>query len=81
MWIRLLRDCKSGVSGARAQSEVGTLFAEASDSLKAYGVAGHRHTPETVAQLNQFAGCVREFDFYTASHTDDSECIRLCMRG
>lgn len=51
----IIADCKSGVSGAGRKAEVGTLFAEASDSMKAYGVAGHRHTPETVAQLNRFA--------------------------
>ena len=51
----IVADCKSGVSGAGRKAEVGTLFSEASDSMKAYGVAGHRHTPETVAQLSQFA--------------------------
>ena len=51
----IIADCQSGVSGAGRKAEVGTLFSEASDSMKAYGVAGHRHTPETVAQLNQFA--------------------------
>lgn len=52
----IIADCKSGVSGAGRKAEVGSLFSEAADSLKAYGVAGHRHSPETVAQLNQFAG-------------------------
>ena len=48
---RLIADCKSGVSGAGRKAEMGLLFAEASDSFKAYGVKGHRHHPETVAQL------------------------------
>ena len=52
----IIADCKSGVSGAGRKAEVGSLFSEVADSLKAYGVAGHRHSPETVAQLNQFAG-------------------------
>lgn len=52
---QIIADCKSGVSGAGRKAEVGTLFSESSDSMKAYGVAGHRHTPETVAQLNRFA--------------------------
>lgn len=52
----IIADCKSGVSGAGRKAEVGSLFSEAADSVKAYGVAGHRHSPETVAQLNQFAG-------------------------
>jgi N-acetyl-gamma-glutamyl-phosphate reductase len=50
----LIADCKSGVSGAGRKAEIGTLFSEASDNFKAYGVSGHRHTPETVAQLQRF---------------------------
>lgn len=42
----LIADAKSGVSGAGRKAEVGFLFAEASDSFRAYGVAGHRHLPE-----------------------------------
>ncbi|CAN7718413.1 N-acetyl-gamma-glutamyl-phosphate reductase [Pseudoduganella sp. LjRoot289] len=51
----LIADCKSGVSGAGRKAEIGTLFSEASDNFKAYGVSGHRHTPETVAQLQRFS--------------------------
>ena len=50
----LIADCKSGVSGAGRKAEIGTLFSESSDNFKAYGVAGHRHTPETSAQLQKF---------------------------
>ena len=42
----LIADAKSGVSGAGRKAEVSTLFSEAADSMKAYGVAGHRHWPE-----------------------------------
>ncbi|MBI3285895.1 MAG: N-acetyl-gamma-glutamyl-phosphate reductase [Burkholderiales bacterium] len=49
----LIADCKSGVSGAGRKAEIGILFSEASDNFKAYGVSGHRHTPETVAQLQR----------------------------
>jgi N-acetyl-gamma-glutamyl-phosphate reductase len=52
----LIADAKSGVSGAGRKAEIGTLFAEASDNFKAYGVSGHRHTPETSAQLQRFTG-------------------------
>ena len=52
----IMADSKSGVSGAGRKAEVGTLFAEASDNMKAYGVAGHRHHPEIHAQLTQLAG-------------------------
>ncbi|MBK9132657.1 MAG: N-acetyl-gamma-glutamyl-phosphate reductase [Gammaproteobacteria bacterium] len=43
---RLIADAKSGVSGAGRKAEIGTLFAEAGENFKAYGVAGHRHWPE-----------------------------------
>jgi N-acetyl-gamma-glutamyl-phosphate reductase len=52
----IVADSKSGVSGAGRKAEVATLFAEASDNMKAYGVAGHRHQPEVHAQLAQLAG-------------------------
>ena len=52
----LIADCKSGVSGAGRKAEVATLFSEASDNFKAYGVSGHRHLPETTAQLQRLAG-------------------------
>jgi N-acetyl-gamma-glutamyl-phosphate reductase len=52
----LIADAKSGVSGAGRKAEVHTLFAEASDNFKAYGVAGHRHLPEIRQGLSQMAG-------------------------
>ncbi|MBB3224555.1 N-acetyl-gamma-glutamyl-phosphate reductase [Pseudoduganella umbonata] len=52
----LIADCKSGVSGAGRKAEIGILFSESSDNFKAYGVAGHRHTPETTAQLQRLTG-------------------------
>lgn len=42
----LIADAKSGISGAGRSANVSNLLAEASDSFKAYGVAGHRHLPE-----------------------------------
>jgi N-acetyl-gamma-glutamyl-phosphate reductase len=52
----LIADAKSGVSGAGRKAEVHTLFAEASDNFKAYGVPGHRHHPEISQGLNAMAG-------------------------
>ena len=52
----IIADCKSGVSGAGRNAQVSTLFSEASDSFKAYGVAGHRHHPEISEQLAAIAG-------------------------
>jgi len=42
----LIADTKSGVSGAGRKAAIGSLLAEASDNMKAYAVAGHRHLPE-----------------------------------
>ncbi len=52
----LIADAKSGVSGAGRKAEVHTLFAEAADNFKAYGVAGHRHLPEIRQGLESAAG-------------------------
>ncbi len=52
----IVADCKSGVSGAGRKAAVGTLFCEAGDNFKAYGVSGHRHLPEirqTIASLQK----------------------------
>lgn len=52
----LIADTKSGVSGAGRKAETHILFAEAGDSFKAYGVAGHRHLPEIRQGLSAMAG-------------------------
>ncbi len=42
----IIADCKSGVSGAGRSANVATAFSEVTESVKAYGVDGHRHLPE-----------------------------------
>jgi len=49
-------DAKSGISGAGRGASVANLFAEASDSFKAYGLNGHRHLPEIEERLAVMAG-------------------------
>lgn len=51
----LIADAKSGVSGAGRKAETHTLFAEAGDNFKAYGVPGHRHLPEISQGLTEMA--------------------------
>ena len=53
---QLIADAKSGVSGAGRKAEVSSLFAEAADNFKAYGVPGHRHLPEISQGLSRAAG-------------------------
>ncbi len=52
----LIADAKSGVSGAGRKAETHTLFPEAADNFKAYGVPGHRHLPEIRQGLALAAG-------------------------
>jgi N-acetyl-gamma-glutamyl-phosphate reductase len=50
----IIADCKSGVSGAGRNANVATLFSEVTESVKAYGTAGHRHLPEIRQILKTF---------------------------
>lgn len=47
----IIIDAKSGTSGAGRGAKVDNLFCEVNENIKAYGVAGHRHTPEIEEQL------------------------------
>ena len=49
-------DAKSGTSGAGRGAKLPNLFCEVNENMKAYGVAGHRHTPEIEEQLGYAAG-------------------------
>lgn len=48
----LIVDAKSGTSGAGRGAKVDNLYCEVNENIKAYGVAGHRHTPEIEEQLS-----------------------------
>lgn len=52
----LIIDAKSGTSGAGRGAKVNNLYCEVNESIKAYGVTGHRHTPEIEEQLSYAAG-------------------------
>ena len=49
-------DAKSGTSGAGRGAKVANLYCEVNESIKAYGVATHRHTPEIEDQLSYASG-------------------------
>jgi len=59
----LIADAKSGTSGAGRKAVVGSLLSEASESLHAYGVSGHRHLPEIRQGLDAFAGSPVQLTF------------------
>lgn len=52
----IIIDAKSGTSGAGRGAKVANLYCEVNDTIKAYGVASHRHTPEIEEQLGYIAG-------------------------
>ncbi len=47
----IIIDAKSGVSGAGRAPKLATLFSECNESLSAYSVGRHRHTPEIEQEL------------------------------
>lgn len=51
----IIIDAKSGVSGAGRSAKVNNLYCEVNESIKAYGVTTHRHTPEIAEQLSYAA--------------------------
>jgi len=53
-------DSKSGVSGAGRTPAANTVYSECNESINAYKVAAHRHTPEMEQSLRRISG---EADF------------------
>lgn len=51
----IIIDAKSGVSGAGRALALGHHFGECNESIKAYGVTTHRHTPEIEQTLSTLA--------------------------
>ncbi|QDT66244.1 N-acetyl-gamma-glutamyl-phosphate reductase [Calycomorphotria hydatis] len=52
----IIIDAKSGVSGAGRSPKMTTLFPECNESISAYSVGRHRHTPEIEQVLTRVAG-------------------------
>jgi N-acetyl-gamma-glutamyl-phosphate reductase len=47
----LVVDAKSGTSGAGREAKVDQLFSEVNESVRAYGIGGHRHVAEMQQEL------------------------------
>jgi N-acetyl-gamma-glutamyl-phosphate reductase len=47
----LVVDAKSGVSGAGREAKAELMFGEVNESVKAYGIGGHRHVAEVEQEL------------------------------
>src|SRR6516225_9634855 len=52
----IIIDAKSGVSGAGRAAKEGSLYAEVTEGINAYGIASHRHAPEIEQGLSAAAG-------------------------
>ncbi len=52
----LVVDAKSGVSGAGRETKAELMFGEVNESVRAYGIAGHRHTAEIEQELQALGG-------------------------
>lgn len=48
----IIIDSKSGISGAGRNPDLPFMFSEANESVKAYGITTHRHTPEIEQELS-----------------------------
>ncbi|MFQ5692402.1 MAG: N-acetyl-gamma-glutamyl-phosphate reductase [Nitrospinota bacterium] len=59
----LLVDAKSGVSGAGRRAELEFSFCEVNESLRAYAIGRHRHTPEIEQELSGAAGTAVTLSF------------------
>lgn len=52
----IIIDAKSGITGSGRKGDVSLIYSEAGESVKAYGIANHRHTPEIEQELSKAAG-------------------------
>jgi N-acetyl-gamma-glutamyl-phosphate reductase len=53
-------DAKSGVSGAGREAKAEMMYSEVNESVRAYGVAGHRHVAEIEQELGMMSAAATE---------------------
>ena len=52
----IIIDAKAGTTGAGRGLKLGSLYCSVNENFHAYGVAGHRHTPEIEQVYSEYAG-------------------------
>lgn len=62
----IIIDSKSGVSGAGRKPKLNTLYTECNESISAYGLGTHRHTPEIEQVVS--TGCGKEIKVVFSPH-------------
>ena len=73
-------DAKSGTSGAGRGAKVANLYCEVNESIKAYGVTTHRHTPEIEDQLSYASSGANErrYPCYSICFSEKECHLRGC---
>ncbi len=66
----IIVDSKSGVSGAGRTLKMTTLYPECNESISAYNVGRHRHTPEIEQVLSTASGPLCAVDLHAAPGAD-----------
>lgn len=64
----IIVDSKSGVSGAGRNPVQSLMFSEANESVKAYAITTHRHTPEIEQELSQLLGTKKKIKIIFTPH-------------
>lgn len=59
----IIIDAKSGISGAGRTPKMANLFSECNESVTAYSIGRHRHTPEIEQVLSEISGSPVEVAF------------------
>jgi N-acetyl-gamma-glutamyl-phosphate reductase len=62
----IIADSKSGATGAGRKADIGLIFCEVNENLKAYKVNDHQHKPEINAILSRVAG--KDIDIVFTPH-------------
>ncbi|MBI4654746.1 MAG: N-acetyl-gamma-glutamyl-phosphate reductase [Nitrospirae bacterium] len=64
----IIIDSKSGVSGAGRNPDLLFMFSEANESVKAYAITAHRHTPEIEQELSRLLGTKKKVKIVFTPH-------------
>ncbi len=59
----IIVDAKSGITGAGRGAKTANLFTEVNDSVRPYGIGGHRHVAEVEQELSKVAGEAVQISF------------------
>jgi len=76
----IIIDSKSGVSGAGRKLSQATQYCEANESVSAYGLGEHRHTPEIEQELNRLSGSEHTVSFSPLKKTVTRDALHALFK-